>query len=108
MLLALPARHQCLYRTTPVPFPKSLADLPKEAREVYVWWQGGPFIRPRRHRLRHGRSCSQPPHFITVHGARTGVKSRGARRLICGGQKAAPDTCYYTEDHYQSFRKIRT
>ena len=34
-------------------------------------------------------------------------RTRGARRIICGGLKpAAPDACYYTDDHYASFRKI--
>ena len=34
-------------------------------------------------------------------------RSRGARRIICGGLKpATPDACYYTDDHYASFRKI--
>jgi ribonuclease T1 len=36
------------------------------------------------------------------------VKTRGGRRLVCGGAKKAPDTCYYSDDHYRSFRKIRT
>ncbi len=34
-------------------------------------------------------------------------RTRGARRIVCGGLKpAAPDACYYTDDHYASFRKI--
>lgn len=34
-------------------------------------------------------------------------RTRGARRIICGGLKpTAPDACYYTDDHYASFRKI--
>ena len=34
-------------------------------------------------------------------------RTRGARRIICGGLKpATPDVCYYTDDHYASFRKI--
>ncbi|MCU0764044.1 MAG: ribonuclease [Hydrogenophaga sp.] len=36
-----------------------------------------------------------------------GLRHRGARRIVCGGQKpVAPDNCYYTEDHYASFRLI--
>lgn len=35
------------------------------------------------------------------------VHSRGARRIICGGLRpVAPETCYYTDDHYASFRRI--
>ena len=32
-----------------------------------------------------------------------GVHSRGARRIVCG---VVPD-CYYTDDHYQSFKRIK-
>jgi ribonuclease T1 len=36
-----------------------------------------------------------------------GARDRGARRIVCGGPKpAAPDACFYTEDHYASFRRI--
>ncbi|MDP2095018.1 MAG: ribonuclease domain-containing protein [Hydrogenophaga sp.] len=36
-----------------------------------------------------------------------GLSHRGARRIVCGGLKPrAPDACYYTEDHYSSFRLI--
>jgi len=36
-----------------------------------------------------------------------GAKNRGARRVICGGPKTTPDACFYTDDHYQSFKRIR-
>lgn len=36
-----------------------------------------------------------------------GERTRGARRIVCGGIKpVAPEACYYTDDHYASFRKI--
>lgn len=36
-----------------------------------------------------------------------GARDRGARRIVCGGtQPTAPDACYYTADHYTSFRRI--
>ena len=36
-----------------------------------------------------------------------GERTRGARRIVCGGVKPTePDACYYTDDHYASFRKI--
>lgn len=36
-----------------------------------------------------------------------GLNHRGARRIVCGGaQPVAPDACYYTEDHYSSFKRI--
>jgi len=36
-----------------------------------------------------------------------GSRDRGARRIVCGGKKPAqPEACYYTADHYSSFRRI--
>jgi ribonuclease T1 len=36
-----------------------------------------------------------------------GARNRGARRIICGGDKPTePDACFYTEDHYNSFHRI--
>ena len=35
------------------------------------------------------------------------VRNRGARRIVCGGrQPMQPVACYYTADHYASFRRI--
>jgi ribonuclease T1 len=36
----------------------------------------------------------------------SGFRGRGARRIVCGGPAKIPDACYYTADHYVSFRKI--
>jgi len=36
-----------------------------------------------------------------------GSQGRGAKRIVCGGTEAAkPEACYYTADHYASFRRI--
>jgi ribonuclease T1 len=36
-----------------------------------------------------------------------GARNRGARRIVCGGKEPTrPDSCYYTADHYASFRRI--
>ena len=36
-----------------------------------------------------------------------GVRDRGARRIVCGGRPPErPEACYYTDDHYASFRLI--
>ena len=36
-----------------------------------------------------------------------GARDRGARRLVCGGVTARePQACYYTDDHYASFRRV--
>ncbi len=38
-----------------------------------------------------------------------GSKSRGARRIVCGGNvsDAVSSICYYTSDHYASFKRIQ-
>ena len=88
------------------------ADLPKEAREVYALiGKGGPFHYDRdgvAFGNRENLLPSKPRGYYHEYTVRTpGVKNRGARRVICGGPKTAPDACYYTDDHYQSFRRIR-
>jgi ribonuclease T1 len=38
-----------------------------------------------------------------------GSPDRGARRIVCGGKPpTSPEACYYTADHYASFRRIVT
>ena len=46
--------------------------------------------------------------FYREYTVRTpGVRHRGARRIVCGGPvPTEPNACYYTEDHYASFRLI--
>ena len=44
-------------------------------------------------------------HEYTV--ATPGVNTRGARRIVCGGNPATLRECYYSDDHYQTFRRIR-
>jgi ribonuclease T1 len=34
------------------------------------------------------------------------ARNRGARRIVCGGPLRRTDNCYYTDDHYASFRRI--
>jgi len=100
-------------RTTPDALPEiAVADLPKEGREVLALIHtGGPFRYDRdgvvfgnREHLLPARSRGYY-HEYTVH--TPGSKNRGARRIICGGQAASPDACFYTSDHYRSFQRIR-
>lgn len=36
-----------------------------------------------------------------------GSRDRGARRIVCGGLRpVTPEACWYTDDHYASFRLI--
>ena len=88
------------------------ADLPHEAREVLARIAtGGPFPFDR-DGIAFGNREQQLPsaprgyyHEYTV--PTPGVKTRGARRVICGGARQTPEVCYYTSDHYRTFRRIR-
>lgn len=88
------------------------ADLPPEGRETLsLIFQGGPFPH-KRDGIAFGNFEKRLPlkprgHYREYTVATPGVKHRGARRIVCGGQPPTrPDACYYTADHYQSFRKI--
>jgi len=107
--VALPAAA----RTSAAPVTEvALADLPPEARQVSAAIrEGGPFRYPRDGVVFGNRERILPDeprgyyHEYTV--PTPGMTSRGPRRIVCGGPKRAPSACYYTADHYQSFRRIR-
>jgi ribonuclease T1 len=110
LLPFVPAAHA---RATPEALPEVvLASLPPEAREVYALIRkGGPFRYDRdgvvfgnRERLLPAKSRGYYREYTVPT---PGAKNRGARRIVCGGEPRVPDACYYTADHYQSFRRIR-
>ena len=46
--------------------------------------------------------------FYREYTVRTpGVRNRGARRIVCGGEPGKAEPCYYTDDHYKSFKCIQ-
>jgi len=85
----------------------AVADLPREARETLALIErGGPFPYER-----DGASFGNFEKLLPLkergyyreYTVRTpGVKHRGARRIVAGraGER------YYTDDHYQSFRRV--
>jgi ribonuclease T1 len=88
------------------------ADLPPEGRETLALiHQGGPFPHKRDGIVFQNRERLLPlrmrGHYREYTVRTPGVKHRGARRIVCGGQPPSPpEVCWYTADHYQSFRKI--
>ncbi|HTI18790.1 MAG TPA: ribonuclease [Trinickia sp.] len=34
------------------------------------------------------------------------ARNRGARRIVCGGTPRRTDNCFYSNDHYNSFKRI--
>jgi ribonuclease T1 len=89
------------------------ADLPPEGRETFALiHQGGPFPHKRDGIEFHNyeQLLPQKPrgHYREYTVATPGVRHRGARRIVCGGKPPTrPEACYYTADHYRSFRKIQ-
>jgi len=90
----------------------SVAELPKQGKQVYALiLQGGPFEYDKDGVVFGNREQLLPKHkrgYYREYTVKTsGVRNRGAKRIVCGGlQVQSPDVCYYTEDHYSSFRKI--
>ena len=86
--------------------------LPADARDVLARIRaGGPFryerdgitFGNREHALPRERRGYYHEYTVRTPGERT----RGARRIVCGGPRRTPEVCYYTDDHYASFRRIR-
>jgi len=110
---AFVAGGESFARAAPDALPEiAVAALPGEAREVLIVIRsGGPFRFDRDGVVFGNREQILPAqargyyHEYTV--ATPGLKSRGARRIVCGGPPRAPAACFYTADHYQSFARIR-
>ena len=90
----------------------AVTGLPVQGREVMdLIRQGGPFryekdgtVFGNRERLLPGQRRGYYREYTVPT---PGLNHRGARRIVCGGQiPLKPDACYYTEDHYSSFRLI--
>jgi len=87
--------------------------LPSEATGVLDRiGQGGPFTYAQDGSTFGNRERllpSQARGYYREYTVRTpGERDRGARRIVCGGQPATRlDECYYTADHYASFRRIQ-
>jgi len=92
--------------------PIALQDLPKEGQDTFqLIRQGGPF-RYEKDGVVFGNREKQLPAakrgFYREYTVKTpGERSRGARRIVCGGEEPRlPKQCFYTQDHYTSFREI--
>lgn len=89
----------------------SLAELPRQGAETYhLIRQGGPFPHEKDGVVFGNRERLLPPekrgYYREYTVATPGSRDRGTRRIVCGGLPRTPDACYYTADHYASFRKI--
>ncbi|WP_434063824.1 ribonuclease domain-containing protein [Roseateles subflavus] len=90
----------------------ALSALPREAQQTHqLILSGGPFPYEKDGVVFGNRERQLPKKargFYHEYTVKTpGARNRGARRIVCGGQPPSnPEVCYYTEDHYASFRKI--
>ena len=90
----------------------ALAELPTEARvTARSIHAGGPFPYAKDGSVFGNRERLLPVRARGYYREYTvptpGARDRGARRIVCGGVRpVAPETCYYTADHYASFKRI--
>jgi ribonuclease T1 len=112
-LALLLAADPAASRSTPDALPEiAAAALPKEARQTLALIRsGGPYSYQRDGIVFANREGRLPPHargyYHEYTVATPGASTRGARRIICGGAARTLAECYYSNDHYQSFRRIR-
>lgn len=90
----------------------SVAQLPSEAQTTdELIRAGGPFPHAKDGSTFGNRERLLPAQrrgYYREYTVRTpGARNRGARRIVCGGSRpTAPDACFYTDDHYASFKRI--
>jgi ribonuclease T1 len=89
-----------------------LSELPEPARSTYALiQQGGPFPYEKDGVIfgNYERQLPQQKRgYYREYTVKTSAsKNRGAIRIVCGGIKNKVfDACYYTDDHYASFKRI--
>jgi len=113
MMIALLLAPMSFARTAACSLDQSIAvkNLPRQGQETLsLIAAGGPFASDRDGIAFNNRERLLPREkrgYYREYTVRTpGVRSRGARRIVCGGDQRAADQCYYSEDHYQSFKCI--
>jgi len=91
-----------------------VAALPAEARATLARIKaGGPFAYAKDGSVFGNREKRLPPHSRGYYREYTvttpGARGRGARRIVAGasGDARGAGEYYYSDDHYNSFRRIR-
>jgi ribonuclease T1 len=110
LLLCLPfaqARSHHSHATAPVSVI-AISELPTEARStLQLIKNNGPFPFPRDGVVFGNYEHILPQQvqgYYREYTVKTpGAHNRGARRIVCG---MLPE-CYYSDDHYQTFKRIR-
>ena len=90
----------------------ALTSLPDQAQATHrLVLAGGPFpyskdgtVFGNRERLLPAKARG---HYREYTVKTPGSRDRGARRIVCGGKPPTqPEACFYTDDHYASFKRI--
>jgi ribonuclease T1 len=89
----------------------ALAEMPAQGQKTYeAILRGGPFRHEKDGSVFGNRERLLPReprgHYREYTVDTPGSRDRGARRIVCGGERTAPVACWYTADHYASFRRI--
>ena len=90
----------------------ALRELPTQGQRTYrAILEGGPFHHEKDGTVFGNRERLLPAeprgHYREYTVDTPGVRHRGAQRIVCGGERrASPTACWYTADHYASFRRI--
>ncbi len=90
----------------------AVSALPAEAQETHrAIRSGGPFPYSKDGAVFGNRERLLPSQARGYYREYTvptpGSRDRGARRIVCGGLRpVTPEACWYTDDHYASFRLI--
>jgi ribonuclease T1 len=88
-----------------------VSDLPKEAQvTLALIKQGGPFLFEQDGKTfgnYEGRLPKKARGYYREYTVKhPKARSRGAKRIISGGNEQNPHEFYYTSDHYNSFKQI--
>jgi ribonuclease T1 len=90
----------------------AVADLPKEARQTLLLIRsGGPFPFEKDGTVFGNREKQLPKQrrgYYKEYTVKTpGARDRGAKRFIVGDEPKTSTEIYYTDDHYQTFKRLR-
>jgi ribonuclease T1 len=88
------------------------SDLPKEAKQTLVLIRaGGPFPFEKDGTVFGNREKQLPPQrrgYYKEYTVKTpGARNRGAKRFVVGDDPKTSADIYYTDDHYQTFKRLR-
>ena len=90
----------------------ALSSLPSQAQATHrLILSGGPFPYSKDGTVFGNRERQLPAQargYYREYTVKTpSSRDRGARRIVCGGKPPTqPEACFYTDDHYASFKRI--